>query len=288
MFAAALPMLGKALPHILPAAASLFGGMFGKKDDAGGSGGMGYTAPQWLQNPQYDFTEPRLQQTSDFISQQINALQRGEMPDWYTSAMPQLREGMMRGARQWLHGGPMTGMGAMDQGRAAGAAMGVGPRAGMANTNKALSKYGDMTSAIDEYLTGKGVDISERASMAFPQMSSTLPQGPQGQWLAPQPYQQQGGGMMDSLGGLMKNLPWGSIASGIGSLFGPKSGGGSGWSGLLGGSSSPASTQSYAPGNTWSGLGVTTPTSTQTFTPGKTGFGDIHTTKPGGSWLDRR
>jgi hypothetical protein len=246
-------MWGSILGAVAPAALGALGSMFGGKQEGGG----GITPMQWNQNPQYDFTEPRLRQTSDFLSQQMDALGRGEMPAWYQNAMPQLRQGMMRGAGEWLYGGPMSGPGAMSEARAGGAAMGLGPRATMAQSNKAMDKYGSMTSAIDEYLTGRGVDIAQQGSTAFPQLMMGMPQGPQGSWSGGVPYSMptRPNYMGDAIGKFAGNMDWGSL----GGMFGGIGSGGGVGTGQMYAPGKQATTYTSNTTPTWLSRGYQAP-----------------------------
>lgn len=154
----------------------------------GNKGKSGVTAPQAVTMPQYSFTEPRMQLTSDFLSQQMQSMSEGKYPQWYEKAMPYMRQGMQRGAKEWAYGGPMTGPGAYEEARSAGAATGVGPKATMAGTSKVSDKYSQMTSAIDEFIYGKGADITAQGSYMYPQISAGMPQGPSAQIMGGQPY----------------------------------------------------------------------------------------------------
>ena len=146
-----------------------------------GKGATGMTAPQVVTMPQYSFTQPRLEQTSDFLSQQMQNLQEGRYPQWYEKGVPSMRRGLQRGAGEWAYGGPLTGPGAYGEARAAGSATGVGPRATMAGTSKVSEKYANMQAAIDEFIAKTGIDISRETAKNAPYLSAMMPQGPSSQ-----------------------------------------------------------------------------------------------------------
>jgi len=200
---------------------SIYGATQGGKGKGGSSG---ITPYQFVQYPEYGFTQPRLQQTSDFLSQNIQRMSEGKYPAYYEEALPTLRKGMADPLRETYFGGQgMRGPSVMSQVRSTGAALGTGPKATLARENKALYDYGTKSQEIDQYLTKLGVDIMQRDAYTFPALSMQLPRGPEGQVVGGQPYNvpdYRGNAMnsiMQSLGGMepgsLGNLDW------LGNLF---------------------------------------------------------------------
>jgi len=227
-------------------AGGIMGGLSGNADQGGG---YQYFEPQAIIHPQYSFTEPRLNLTSDFISQNIERMMAGEFPAYYQSAIPQIRESMERPLRQMYgfggYGGGQTGGGGgggswsggierpygptiMDMTREQGAATGAGPKATMAATNKAMMRYEDKMKAIDEMITKMGVDITTRDAVAFPQLSSQMPKGPDVTIMGPHGFAigGSGGSGMSELMGALGNANLPNMSEGMGnwwnSMFGPK------------------------------------------------------------------
>ena len=146
---------------------------------SGGGGASGQFGPSVISPPQYSFTEPRMRLTSDFISDNIERMGRGEYPSYYGKALPQLRENQSRQLRDTYFGGQgLRGNSVMSQIRATGAALGTGPKGVISRENKALADYADKETAIDEYLTKLGVDIMQTDAQRFPDLAMRMPMGP--------------------------------------------------------------------------------------------------------------
>lgn len=154
-------------------------GMFGE----GGAGDMGNGESGYdiVQMPQYSFTEPRLRLASDYVSQNLERMQRGEYPSWYDKAQPIMRQGMMRGLNESMYGRAGERTGALQQANDQGAILGVGPKASWAQGRKLLGDYMQKSSAIDEYLTGLGVNIMQQGEGTYLQASNSMPRGPETQ-----------------------------------------------------------------------------------------------------------
>lgn len=151
-------------------------------DDGGGGGNAQSTAvfPKAIQLPQYSFTEPRLKLTSDFVSDNISRLSRGEYPSYYDKALPTLREGMHRPLYETYYGRagePGLLRGAYET----GSITGVGPRSTQAQVERTLFDYATAERQINEYLTKMGVDIMREEAYRFPLLSTQIPKGPDAQ-----------------------------------------------------------------------------------------------------------
>jgi hypothetical protein len=163
-------------------ALSTFGG---KKSGGGG----GYTPGQIVTLPQYSFTEPRLRLTSDFIASNIERMNRGEYPTYFSSALPTLREGMSRPLKKTYFGVPgdrSTSVTSLIE--SAAARTGAGPAVAAKQTNRALAEYAEKETAIDEYLTKLGVDIMSQDAYRFPSLSMSMPEGPTSVVIGGTPY----------------------------------------------------------------------------------------------------
>ena len=134
--------------------------------------------PQVVQVPQYEFTEPRLRLTSDFLSEGINRLREGRYPEYYENALPTLRESMRRPLYETYYGRagePGLLRGAYET----GSITGVGPRATASLAQRTLRDYADKERQIDEQLVKLGVDIMSKESYNYPMLASQMPRGPE-------------------------------------------------------------------------------------------------------------
>ena len=198
------------------------GSLFGGKN----KGKSGVTQPQVVTMPQYSFTEPRLNQTSDFISQNIQRMSEGKLPAYLDKAMPSMRNNMARQNRSTYFGSPgQGGPGVLDAVKSAGAATGIGPKATMMQTNKALYDYGTREKEIDEYLTKLGVDVMQEDAYRFPSMSMQMPKGPDAQIVGGQSYNQPQkpdymGQAIGAIGNAVGQMDWGGGTSGGGGAGG--------------------------------------------------------------------
>lgn len=200
---------------------SLFGG--GKKDGGSQSNSV---MPSIYVMPQYDFTEPRLRETSSFLSDNIARMRRGEYPDYYQNALPSMREALRRPNHEAYYGRNGEA-GILRDTASIGSITGIGPRSTNSAVEKALYDYGSKEQQIEEYLQKIGVDIMQRDATAFPQLSAGLPKGPDAQVVYPQVVggqQVDAAGAGASLAGLLPNF------GGITDLFGqsPVAGNGTG------------------------------------------------------------
>jgi hypothetical protein len=148
----------------------------------GGTPGSSTQSVETWVSPQYSFTEPRMQLTSDFISQNIQRMMEGKYPAYYEKALPTLRESMSRPLRETTFGTPgYRGQSLMGQAGEEGAMYGLGPKSTVARKRKVMSDYATKEGAIDEYLTKLGVDLTSQAATNFTQLSNQMPQGPNAQ-----------------------------------------------------------------------------------------------------------
>lgn len=188
----------------------------------GGDGGGGYISPGYIELPEYSHTRPRLQATSDFLVNNINRMNAGEMPEYFQRALPTLRESMSRPLYETYYGTPGERTGVLQGAMEAGAATGLGHSQTIANVNKALYKYAAEEKAIDEYLTKLGVDITQQAAMTMPQLAMQMPQGPQVYAWGPMGVGSVSGGSsgsMEGFGKMLANNDWGQSFSDLGSMF---------------------------------------------------------------------
>jgi hypothetical protein len=154
------------------------GGLLGGLQQKESGGQVGYDV---VTLPQYSFTEPRLGVTSDFITSNLERLQRGEAPVYYEKRRPIIRQGLMRGLDEAYFGTPGQRTGVVQAGLETAALTGLGPRGAQAQTRKAMSDYARQAQSIDEFLANQELDIFQQAQQLYPQLSIGMPQGPQSQ-----------------------------------------------------------------------------------------------------------
>ncbi len=195
--------------------------------------------------PQYSWTEPRLRLTSDYLTQNIERMGRGEMPVWWDKASKNLNQGMKKNLYETYYGRPGERTGVMQTAMQAGALGGVGPKGMVSNVRRASQDYASKSSQIDQYLTGLGADIMRQQEGMYLSESRSQPVGPP---VATMGYQTQG---------TPSTNPYTSLLSSMGGMMG--SGGLQGMlGGFFGGGSSGAGTM---PGNYITG------TNSSTYTP---------------------
>lgn len=185
-----------------------FSGLFGGKDKGSGENtgpGTGLVYPSVQVMPQYSFTEPRLQASSDFVQGNIERMGRGEYPSYFGNALPMLRENMSRPLYETYYGRPGERQGVLQGAYEAGAATGIGPRSTMGNVQKTLRDYATKEKEIDEYLTKLGVGIMHEDAARMPQLSSGMPKGPDAQLAYPTMFQ-AGGQAQPNLSGMGSSL----------------------------------------------------------------------------------
>lgn len=205
---------------------------FGSKNKGTPGGVQG---PQVITMPQYSFTEPRLNLTSDFITQNLQNMMEGKLPAYYEAARPKMREAAGRDLKETYFGRPGERAGLTQMAQEVGASSGLGPKGTQAQVSKQFKDYSRKEQQIDEFLTQLGVDVAREGAMAFPQMSTGMPAGPQSTVIGPYAYggneqPSQLGGFLGQIAGslpsLMKQGGEGEnpIQSLLASIFGGKNG----------------------------------------------------------------
>lgn len=191
----------------------LYGGLAGGGLSALGSIFGGGDAPElWgpkiMRLPKYSFTEPRLRMMSDWVTDAFGNLAEGEPPWYWKKAAPRIRGGMMRGLQSQYYGMPGQ-TGSMEAAREAGAAMGLGPKAQIAQVDKQLAKYNQQAQAIDEYMAQLDVSQMNQMAQLASQVGLGIPAGPPAVVATPGGTSQPtyaGGGVGGALSGLGGNI----------------------------------------------------------------------------------
>lgn len=164
--------LSAAAPYLLSAGAGLLGSSTRKSTP--GSGGQVMVAPQ------YSFTEPRLRLTSDFISDNLSRMQRGEAPAYFDRAVPAIRSSMQQGVDTTYFGrkGDRTAPGTVNAALTAGALAGTGARPGLSGVNKTLTRYEEASNAIEDTIAKMRMEETSKAYGTNLYASAQLPKGP--------------------------------------------------------------------------------------------------------------
>ena len=195
---------------------SALGSMFGGEDKQGGGGVTPY---QVISMPTYPWQSPTLETAADFTQKGLRNLTEGKVPEWWNKYQAPVRRGMERGVEQTFYGSGGLGgnRGIMDQVRATGAATGIGPKATVAGTNKALQSYADKRSQIEEYLAGKTLDFGQSQSEKLPWMAAQIGSiSPPAQVVGGQPYNMpaQENPWLSAMGQITDAMPY------MGDIFG--------------------------------------------------------------------
>ena len=195
-----MPGWGTAIGGLL---GGLGGGMMGGGGQPAEPGGW-----NWLQNPQYSFTEPRLRLTSDFITQNLNRINQGQFPAWYEGISPLLRKEQKKGLQETYYGGGF-GPGVLESTQAYDVARGTGRGASAGrNYGTQLQKYAEQSNSIDEYISKMGYEAQREGAYQFPQMSMQMQGGPQGQWGQYGPTEASPSGGQQVMSSIMSMLPY--------------------------------------------------------------------------------
>lgn len=176
-------------------------GTIGTTAVLGGAGYLGYKGLKgdkgkqaepggwnWLQSPQYSFTEPRYRLASDVMMQEMERMQAGELPQWYSGISPILRREMKESMLPQVQAYDVA------RGRGRGGAAG--------------QRYAEQVRAIDEYIAKLGYGAQRETMGMLPSFATGVPAGPTGQWGAygSSPYQPTG--MEQMMGAFGQVAPW--------------------------------------------------------------------------------
>lgn len=200
---------------------NIFSGGSSSESSNSGSGGSYTQGYDIVQYPTYPWAATNQKYLSDYYGGELERIRKGQNPEWWANAQPQIREGMSRGNYQATYGRPGERTGTMQTATEAGALTGLGARSTMAQTSKAAKDYAERERAIDEYLAGQGVGINQAGAQFAAQGLQNLPRGPETQ-LQPvgQMTQANSSGQLANTGmSMLGGLDWGSI---IGGLLGKK------------------------------------------------------------------
>jgi hypothetical protein len=178
-------------------------------------GGGGYSGGGIVEFPQYPWTRPRLELTSDYITSGLQNLQEGKPPPYLQRYLPEIEADLQRGLKRTYLGRPgersNSQVGIAQQ---TGAITGVGPKATQANVDKVMKDYAEKQQSIDAYINSIIVDTMRRDAVAFPQISSQQPIGPASTLVQPQQIPQRPDYIGQSLNAIAGAVPWEDLFSG--------------------------------------------------------------------------
>lgn len=136
---------------------------------------------QWLQNPQYGYTEGNMKYLSDYYNRGLQGIQQGKAPQWYQQYEQAKKPRQRQDLYQTYFGGNW-GPGIMDQMKSYNVQRGT--PAGQQGTlyGKQLSDYATQSEKIDEYFNTMGANAMQQSENTYLQGMRQLPEGPSGQW----------------------------------------------------------------------------------------------------------
>jgi hypothetical protein len=179
--------------------------------------------------PQFSFDEPSRRASSNFLVEQLQAVGRGELPQFFQNQVPLLRRGLDRGLRQTFFGQPgRRGEGLVSQAASLGALTGAGPRATTANVNKQFQNFSNQAQAIDEFIAQQGVNQASQVALNFPNLINQQRQGPSAQVVTLPGQAGSQGFLSQALGTAVGSAIGGATGNPFSALSGLFSGGGGG------------------------------------------------------------
>lgn len=176
IFPALMPLVGAGLKAAAP---SLIGGGLGMLQNAlsgGGGGTSGYDMPTMTPSP-WDYQNQKL--SSEFAQNYMNQAMQGELPSGLEAMLDRIRKDRLRQSHDQMYGsGGRVGGSDMDVATSVGAMGGLGPRALVAQTDKALQNYSNRNAQIGNYIDSmkfSGVqDANNRAMGIMQQMPRSM------------------------------------------------------------------------------------------------------------------
>jgi hypothetical protein len=164
---------------------------------------------QWLQNPQYSFTEPRMELTSDYVTKGIQALSEGKPPTWWQAYEPVERKKRQKSLYEQYYGGGF-GPGVLETQQSTDIAAGRRGAGGGSNYAKQLQQYSMGLQDIEDLLTQGGAGAMQTAEQSYIPWSANMPTGPSGQWMtyAGQTTPYQPSALESIAGGVGSMLPY--------------------------------------------------------------------------------
>jgi hypothetical protein len=195
---------------------------------------------QTVTSPTFGFNERARNISSGFLTDQLQAVGRGELPEFFQQQIPALRAGLDQGAATTFFGQPgRRGEGLVSQALGIGAQTGVGPRAAVAGTNKQLQNFAQRKKDIDQFIAQQGVQIANQVAQNFPGQINAAPQGPPSQSFVVPGQAGTEGFLSKTLGqatGALLGAATGNPFAALGGIFGGGGGGGNAVAGNIGNS----------------------------------------------------
>jgi hypothetical protein len=212
-FIAAATAIGSTLAAAAPyagAAATVYGAL------KGGGGGGGQTGYDLITPQQRPYDEANQNQLYSYGSDMLNRSKQGLAPAYFENSVYDLRKMMSDPLYRTYYGSPGQRTGTVQNAFNMGAMTGLGPKASMAQGQKAMYDYSQQESAIDQYLaalkmqsmqnqetTGLSTLQGLPSNYATPQQASYANADPENPWMS-----------------LAGKLPWEDLLGGLGSASG--------------------------------------------------------------------
>ena len=198
--AAGMAMGGPSGAMIGSSAGSMLGGLFDKGDKGPGHGYEYGIRPQW------DHTEANQNRLSDLYNSDISRANAGQLPSGYDTYLNSIGLAKRRNLYQDYFGNGGTNPGIFQGSMDAGAVMGLGPKQGMAQTQKLYNDYHTQSNQIDDLINEYRLGAFHGSKNSAMAGLSGLSQGPASdliQWTSPAESSGDGGALMGTLGGMM-------------------------------------------------------------------------------------
>lgn len=203
---------------LIGAAVSGLAGALGTKK--GSPGGYDLVKPQWMPG-----MEALSGQAAGYYSNQLQRMQEGREPEWWSKYAPILRGRQVRGLEQAMYGMPGDRqLGAYAGQMQAGALAGLGAGQTTARTRPLYSEYLNKAREIDETMAGLGANIMQQGEQTYLQGINAMQKFQPMPMALPRPEQAP------------TTSPWASVLGGIAGGIGN---GSINFSSLFGGGKTP-------------------------------------------------
>jgi hypothetical protein len=124
-----------------------------------GTGTPGYTG--------YDIIQAQTTPAYDYSARGLENLATGQMPQYWQTARPKIKKGMVLGQQEAYYGSPGNRYGAYQTGMESGALTGLGAGATQKSLRPLAQKYMDESRKIEEFLSQQDVGVFQNAEQNY-------------------------------------------------------------------------------------------------------------------------
>jgi hypothetical protein len=182
------------------------------KGGGGSPGGYDVIKQEWMPG-----MENLSGQQASYLSSQLQRMQEGQEPEWWSKYAPILKKRQVRGLEESMYGVPGERKGAYAGQMEAGALAGLGGGATVSRTRPLYSEYLRRGQEIDETIAGLGANIMQQGEQTY---LSSINQAqkfqPMGQVVPISGTQPQASPWASIAGQVSSMIPWSSIGAGGG------------------------------------------------------------------------